>query len=229
MRYSAEHKTETRSRILEAAGQLFRRDGYGGSGIDGLTKAAGVTNGAFYGHFKSKSEAFRTVVLSGLEELRDAVAGLKANLGAKWITTFIEFYLGPKRTCSVEESCALPSFSPEMVRADDETREAYEAELRRLIDEVTSGMPAGAGAEDQEDKAIALLAMLSGGVTLARAVPDPALSERIARAVGKMAAEMTADAPQKPPRAKRASPRSGARSSASTSSKPKPKSKSKAR
>jgi TetR/AcrR family transcriptional regulator, transcriptional repressor for nem operon len=219
MRYSAEHKTETRNRILEAAGQIFRRDGYGGSGIDGLTKAAGVTNGAFYGHFKSKSEAFREVVLSGLEELRDAVAGLKANLGAQWLRTFIEFYLGPKRTCSVEESCALPSFSPEMVRADDETREAYEEELRRLIGEVTSGMPAGAGT-DQEDKAIALLAMLSGGVTLARAVPDAALSERIAQAVGKMAAAMTADAPpqpQKPPRAKRASPRSGARSSASPS------------
>ena len=216
MRYSAEHKTETRNRILEAAGQLFRRDGYGGSGIDGLTKAAGVTNGAFYGHFKSKSEAFRTVVLSGLEELRLAVAGFKASLGTQWLKAFIEFYLGPKRTCSVEESCALPSFSPEMVRADDETREAYEEELRRLIDEVSSGMPAGAGT-DQEDKAIALLAMLSGGVTLARAVPDPALSARIAQAVGKMAAEMTAE---KPPRVKRASPHTGSRSSGSATSKP---------
>ncbi|MGV2293094.1 TetR/AcrR family transcriptional regulator [Trinickia sp. YCB016] len=216
MRYSAEHKTETRNRILEAAGQLFRRDGYGGSGIDGLTKAAGVTNGAFYGHFKSKSEAFRTVVLSGLEELRLAVAGLRASHGTQWLKTFIEFYMGPKRTCAVEESCALPSFSPEMVRADDETREAYEEELRRLIDEVSSGMPAGAGT-DQEDKAIALLAMLSGGVTLARAVPDPALSARIAQAVGKMAAAMTED---KPPRAKRASPRTGSRSPGSATSKP---------
>jgi hypothetical protein len=125
-----------------------------------------------------------------------------------------------------------------MVRADGETREAYEEELRRLIGEVTSGMPAGAGT-DQEDKAIALLAMLSGGVTLARAVPDPALSERIAQAVGKMAAAMTAETTaeatpemtaetaavatseltsqaesDKPPRAKRPSPRAGARPSA---------------
>ena len=57
MRYSAEHKKQTRARILAAAGQLFRREGYGGSGIDGLTRGAGVTNGAFYGHFRSKSEA----------------------------------------------------------------------------------------------------------------------------------------------------------------------------
>ena len=195
MRYSAEHKIETRKRIVDAASRLFRRDGYGGSGIDGLTKEAGVTNGAFYGHFKSKGEAFRTVVLAGLEQLRFAVADLKASHGKRWLKTFIGLYLGPKRTCDIGESCALPSFSPEMVRADAETREAYEAELRRLIEEVSTGLPDEAGAA-RDDKAIALLAMLSGGVTLARAVPDPALSKRIADAVERSALALTS-APRK--------------------------------
>ncbi|WP_321955625.1 TetR/AcrR family transcriptional regulator [Paraburkholderia bannensis] len=195
MRYTAEHKIETRKRIVDAASRLFRRDGYGGSGIDGLTKEAGVTNGAFYGHFKSKSEAFRTVVLAGMEQLRLAVADQKMSHGKRWIKTFIGFYLGPKRTCDIGESCALPSFSPEMVRADDETREAYEAELLRLIDEVSAGLIDEAGAA-RDDKAIALLAMLSGGVTLARAVPDPALSRRIADAVERSAVALTS-APRK--------------------------------
>jgi TetR/AcrR family transcriptional regulator, transcriptional repressor for nem operon len=195
MRYSAEHKTETRKRIVDAASRLFRRDGYGGSGIDGLTREAGVTNGAFYGHFKSKSDAFRLVVLSGMEQLRVAVADLKTSHGKRWLKTFIGFYLGPKRTCDIGESCALPSFSPEMVRADDETREAYEAALRRLIEEVSAGLPDEATAA-RDDKAIALLAMLSGGVTLARAVPDPALSKRIADAVERSAVALTS-APRK--------------------------------
>ncbi|TKC91614.1 TetR/AcrR family transcriptional regulator [Trinickia terrae] len=199
MRYTTEHKTETRKRILDAAGQLFRREGYGGSGIDGLTKAAGVTNGAFYGHFKSKREAFRTVVLAGLEQLRLAIAEVKAGNGAHWLKTFVDFYLGPKRTCDIGEACALPSFSPEMERADDETRAAYETKLRGLIEEVSAGLPGGS-AKEREEQAIALLAMLSGGVTLARAVPDPALSERIAQAVGKMAVAMVADAQPSPKR-----------------------------
>ncbi|MCP3726449.1 TetR/AcrR family transcriptional regulator [Paraburkholderia sp. CNPSo 3272] len=190
MRYTAEHKNETRKRIVDAASRLFRRDGYGGSGIDGLTKEAGVTNGAFYGHFKSKGEAFRTVVLAGMEQLRLAVADLKASHGKRWLKTFIRFYLGPKRTCDIGESCALPSFSPEMVRADGETREAYEAELRRLIEEVSAGLPDEPGAS-RDDRAIALLAMLSGGVTLARAVPDPVLSKRIADAVERSAVALT--------------------------------------
>ncbi|NIE63016.1 TetR/AcrR family transcriptional regulator [Burkholderia sp. Ax-1719] len=195
MRYTAEHKIETRKRIVDAASRLFRRDGYGGSGIDGLTKEAGVTNGAFYGHFKSKSEAFRTVVLAGMEQLRLAVADLRASHGKRWLKTFIGFYLGPKRTCDIGESCALPSFSPEMVRADAETRAAYEGELLRLIEAVSAGLGDEAGTE-RDDKAIALLAMLSGGVTLARAVPDPALSRRIADAVERAALALTS-APRK--------------------------------
>src|SRR5882724_1259870 len=106
MRYSPEHKQETRARILDAAGQLFRKEGYGGSGIDGLTKAAGVTNGAFYGHFKSKSEAFRTAVKAGLEQLRLGIVELKAIDGKRWLRTFIELYLGPRRTCHIRQSCA---------------------------------------------------------------------------------------------------------------------------
>ena len=192
MRYSAEHKTETRKRILDAAAQVFRRDGYGGSGIDGLTKAAGVTNGAFYGHFKSKGEAFRTVVLSGLEQLRQGILDLRSNEGPGWLKRFVDFYMGYKRTCEVGEACALPSFSPEMARADGETREAYQAELVQLIEAVSSGLPEGS-ATAREEQAIALLALLSGGVTLARAVPDPALSERIAEAITKMAMAIAKD------------------------------------
>ena len=183
MRYSVEHKHETRARILDAASRLFRQEGYGGSGIGPLTKAAGVTNGAFYGHFKSKGEAFRSVVLSGLDQLRQGVAAFKAEHGARWRRPFVSFYLGPRRTCALGESCALPSLSPEVMRADDDTRDAYEQALRQIVDEVSSGL----GDQADADRAIAFLALLSGGVTLARAVRDPALAERIADAVGRYA------------------------------------------
>jgi AcrR family transcriptional regulator len=186
MRYSAEHTKETRTRIVDAAGRLFRAQGYGGSGIDGLTKAAGVTNGAFYGHFKSKGEAFRTAVVTGLRDLRAGIAQIKAAEAKDWLVAFIDFYLGPKRTCEVGESCTLPNLSPDVMRSDDETRTAYQAELIDIIGEISSGLP-GSSEEQNDDDAIALLALLAGGVTLARAVTDPALSERIARAVKRAA------------------------------------------
>src|SRR5262245_5434686 len=161
------------------------------SGIDGLTKAAGVTNGAFYGHFNSKSDAFRTAVLTGLDELRLGIMELKTSRGKRWLKAFIDFYLGPKRTCDLGQSCALPSLSAEVMRGDAETRNAYGAELQRIIWEVALGLPAGT-TKERDDAAIALLALLSGGVTLARAVPDPALADRIAQAVGRVAVAITA-------------------------------------
>jgi TetR/AcrR family transcriptional regulator, transcriptional repressor for nem operon len=191
MRYSAEHKKQTRARILAAAGQLFRREGYGGSGIDGLTRGAGVTNGAFYGHFRSKSEAFRTAVLDGLQQLRLGIAELKAGHSRRWLKTFVDIYLGPKRTCDLGDACALASLSSEVMRAEPETRRAFEAELWHIVDEVAGGLSDRATAK-REDAAIALLALLAGGVTLARAVADPAFSERIALAVGRHALALAA-------------------------------------
>jgi TetR/AcrR family transcriptional regulator, transcriptional repressor for nem operon len=191
MRYSVEHKKETRARVVAAAGHVFRKEGYGGAGIDALTKAAGVTNGAFYGHFKSKNEAFRTAVLAGLGELREGVAELKADQPKSWLKTFVRYYLGPKRTCDLGESCVLPSLSPDVMRADDDTRRAYSAELERVIAEIATGLRENAeqGRTDasRKDRAILLLALLCGGATLARAVSDPALSERIARLVAQAA------------------------------------------
>ncbi len=191
MRYSAEHTKETRARIVDAAGRLFRQEGYGGSGIDGLTKAAGVTNGAFYGHFKSKREAFRTAMVAGLDELRQGIAAIKAGTRENWLRTFVDFYLGPKRTCDIGDSCALPNLSPDVMRADLETRALYEQQLLGIIDALSAN--AQDGPQDMaEDDAIALLSLLAGGVTLARTVSDPALSERIAQAVTRAAMAMTA-------------------------------------
>jgi hypothetical protein len=134
-------------------------------------------------------------VLSGLEELRQGVAALKASEPKGWLATFVGFYLGYKRTCDLGESCALPTLSPDVMRADDNTRAAYTKELRRLVEEVAAGLP-GQGnpaphATSREDQAIVLLAMLSGGVTLARAVSDPELSERIAHLVAQAALCLT--------------------------------------
>ncbi|WP_179296793.1 hypothetical protein [Burkholderia ubonensis] len=76
----------------------------------------------------------------------------------------MSFYLGPRRTCALGESCALPSLSPEVMRADDDTRDAYEQALRQIVDEVSSGL----GDTPDDARAIAFLALLSGGATLAR-------------------------------------------------------------
>ena len=45
-----------RTRLLEAARDVIRAKGFCATSVDDLCKAAGVTKGAFFHHFKSKEE-----------------------------------------------------------------------------------------------------------------------------------------------------------------------------
>lgn len=170
----ATQKEESRTRILDSAGRGFRALGYGGLGVDGLARDAGVTSGAFYGHFASKAVAFREAVAAGMAQLRQGIETLRAGSDRGWRCAFIEFYLTDRVTCGAAESCALQSLTNDVARAGADARAAYTAELRRVIEAADDGSRA---------QAIALLALLSGGVSMARAVDDPKLAREITDAV----------------------------------------------
>jgi TetR/AcrR family transcriptional regulator, transcriptional repressor for nem operon len=190
MRYGPTHKDEARARILNAAGRGFRRLGFGGIGVDGLVKEAGVTSGAFYGHFTSKTEAFRAAAVAGLIELREAIEGLQASKGDGWLDEFVDFYLSVRRTCDPAESCALQSLTPEVTRADPETKAAYEAELLKLVDALASGLPSGTSTQ-RHRTAWSILSILSGAVTIARSAADPEVGSQIAAAVKEAVLRLT--------------------------------------
>lgn len=192
VRYASGHKQESLARITQAAGRGFRKQGFGGIGVDGLAKEAGVTHGAFYGHFRSKSEAFKAAVVAGLRQLSDGIVAKREKDGAGWVAPFVEFYLGYKRTCDLGDACTVPVLSPEIERADVTTRTAYEAELRKVIEALAAGFANGSDAE-REARAWVLMSLLSGGVTLARAVPSAELSAAISTAVSSAALRIAGD------------------------------------
>lgn len=182
MRYKTGHREEARARMIAAAGRGFRRKGFGGIGVDGLAKEAEVTSGAFYGHFPSKDAAFKEAVASGIEELRGAIEAYQVEHGGDWLNKFIDFYLGEKRTCELGQSCAMQSLSPEVTRGGGETRAVYQEGMLKVVEQVAKGLE-GASLPDRRKRAWALLAVLTGGVTLARAVEDAEVSSRIAKSV----------------------------------------------
>ena len=49
---------ETQSRLLDAAEEVFVRDGYEGAQLSEIAEVAGRTKGAVYAHFKSKEDLF---------------------------------------------------------------------------------------------------------------------------------------------------------------------------
>lgn len=170
MRQRAEQKRESRERLLAAAGRSFRRSGYGGIGVDGLAKAAGLTSGAFYVHFKSKDAAFAEVAVTGLDRLHDAVADHQTRHGTLWLDRFIDAYLGVDLRGEMEEACGLYSLSPDVMRADEGLRGDYEAALLRVVRKVAEGLNPALGEAQRMGKASSLLALLSGGATMVRSM-----------------------------------------------------------
>lgn len=182
MRYKSGHKEEARARMIAAAGRGFRRRGFGGIGVDGLAKEADVTSGAFYGHFPSKDAAFKEAIASGIEELRAGIESFQATHGADWAEAFIDFYLGEKRTCELGESCAMQSLSPEVGRSDRDIRAVYQTGMIKVVEQVAKGLREGSLAERRK-RAWAFLSILSGGVTIARAVEDGDVAAQIAKSI----------------------------------------------
>jgi TetR/AcrR family transcriptional repressor of nem operon len=70
MRVSKEKAAEHRRQIVRAAARLFRERGIGATGVDSITKEAGLTHGAVYSQFGSK-EAI------AIESVRLALRGSK--------------------------------------------------------------------------------------------------------------------------------------------------------
>jgi len=181
-------KAQTRERIVDAAGRSFRRSGFGGVGVDGLAKAAGVTSGAFYGHFGSKQEAFTAAVEHGMADLDAGVRYFQATFGGEWWERFVRFYLTDKRRCELGESCSLQSLAPEVARAGEEDRAVFEAGLQAVAQTVVEG-PVSPGRPPDREAALAALAMLVGAVSLGRAMATEAAAHQVVNAVARVLLE----------------------------------------
>src|SRR6478752_2341926 len=48
--------TDAKTKLLDAAMAMIRTQGYAATSVDELCRAAGVTKGAFFHHFRSKEE-----------------------------------------------------------------------------------------------------------------------------------------------------------------------------
>jgi AcrR family transcriptional regulator len=69
---------QARSRLLEAAGRIFIQHGLDRAKVEDITRAAGLSKGAFYLHFKTKDDAFQEILSSALAELARILGEVEA-------------------------------------------------------------------------------------------------------------------------------------------------------
>lgn len=186
MRYEKGRKDASRSRILEVATERFRSDGIAATGLAGIMNEAGLTNGAFYPHFKSKAELVRECVAAALEGQSGQMSALLAAGGAEML---IDAYLSAAHRDNPGKGCAFAALLPELARQPAEARQLFAERFVTLVRQMSAALPPQA--KDPEGIALGVYATLIGALQLARAVGGTELSDRVLEA-GKEAARTLA-------------------------------------
>jgi AcrR family transcriptional regulator len=185
MRYPKDHKDSSRQRLIELGGSHAKKHGFNESGMASLAAAAGVTTGALYKHFDGKADLFVALITAELErtaQMYDAFDPADDASAARSLTG----YLSLQHVRHPEQGCPLPSLTPEIARADEAVKSAFQtglldihAKLQRLT--TTS------------EDAWTLMAQNVGAVMLARAIPDEKLQLEVLSALRKAGEKMLAD------------------------------------
>ena len=175
-RYGSEHKEATRRRIVETAGRRIKRDGIDGSGIATLMADAGLTNGAFYAHFKSKDDLVATVLGDQLDRQVSEFSELPG--GRAGLEVFVGQYLSPAHRDHPDIGCPSAALLDEVGRCAGATKKAYTAGTKAILEEICTRL-APEAPESARGTALALFTMLVGSMQFARAVSDKKLSDAI--------------------------------------------------
>jgi AcrR family transcriptional regulator len=174
MRYSSNHKAETRQRIIGEAARRFRKDGIEGTGLVPLMKALGLTHGGFYAHFESKDALVQASLEAAVEQTLERWHA-PADLTPRAV---IDDYLSAEHRDEPGEGCPLPTLAAELgLRGQPSaTADAMVARMTALLAGCRLAPAAG-------DEGIVALAAMVGALTLARAVSDRAASDAILTAI----------------------------------------------
>lgn len=172
MRKSKTEKADTHSKIVSVAAKRFRERGLDGVGIDDLMKEIGATVGGFYKHFGSRDDLVVEALAEAFRDL-DKLEQRSEDLPAL-LTTFLS-----------EEHCASPGTGCALTALAGEIRHASTAAKGIFTERVKHGLSFysdhlnGGDAESRRTRAILIFSAALGGMTLARAVLDKALSREI--------------------------------------------------
>jgi TetR/AcrR family transcriptional repressor of nem operon len=182
MKVSRIQEAENHERILDVATRLFRERGIDGIGVADLMKAAGLTHGGFYGHFKSKEDLVAQACARAVSRMRQNWTNVIDQAAGDPLEALAATYLTPKHRDATGRGCPMAALGSEIARQGPPVRRAFTDELRPFLDYLSRNVQ-GSSNSLRRQKALATYAGLVGALIVSRAVDDPDLSNEILSAV----------------------------------------------
>src|SRR5947208_5737787 len=167
-------QTTTKDRIVGASSELFRRQGYNGTGVKQILAEAGAPFGSLYHHFPGGKEQLgaETIRRSGYlyGQLFPAIVGPAPDLP----TGIADFFAGAAQTLvetGYADACPIATVALEVSSASEPMREACAEVFEGWLQGATARF-AQEGIEPQRARELAILfiSALEGAFVLARAL-----------------------------------------------------------
>ena len=185
MRVSKEKAAQNRHQILTAAARLFRENGIRATGVDSISRGAGLTHGAFYSQFATKealaAEAIRLALSRWRRVWQRAADGKRKSEAFRNI---VAGYLSPQHRDSPGRGCVVAALGPSIARQPRKVRAAFTGELKEAVDFLAALVP-GNDRSRRREEALAAFACMIGALILSRAVDDWRFSGQILEAAAK--------------------------------------------
>jgi len=188
MKKSKVETAETRKRIIEIAGQEFRRNGIHGTSVSEIMATAGLTHGGFYRHFDSKEQLIAEACAESMDTLADKVDAASEG-GEKQVLKMLREFLSLDFHDDHTDSCSFVTMGSELARADTEARRAVTVGFRHWVDAIAT-LDGGSGNATARAEAMFKLSAMIGAATMARIVDDKKLSDQLLREARKRLADV---------------------------------------
>ncbi|MBC3766055.1 TetR/AcrR family transcriptional regulator [Neptunicella marina] len=173
MAWKPQHKLQTRERILTSAAELFTHQGFDHVAIDQVMHHAGLTRGAFYAHFKNKSELYAEAIVFGA---RAKAAQIRPDTALNDIACQ---YLSAEHLHGQQKRCPLAFLTTDISQRDSQVRDAYTRVFDGLVKRIELG---GLSRERALQQAV----LMVGGAAIANALNNETLIDDLLTACRKM-------------------------------------------
>jgi TetR/AcrR family transcriptional repressor of nem operon len=188
MNAKAERKERSHETILESAARLVRERGISGASVGDVMKGAGMTVGGFYAHFSSKEDliddALRRTAGTLLERLFARIEDKPVPDRAEVI---LKRYLSAAHRDEQTMGCPLPAVVGEIGTTAGQHGKVLGEVVDALAQRLAEQLP-GAQTGSARIVAVGLVALMVGGLSLARALRGTPLSDEVIRACRQLGA-----------------------------------------
>jgi TetR/AcrR family transcriptional repressor of nem operon len=179
MNAKEEQREKSHGAILASAAQLLRQHGISGTSVSDVMKGAGLTVGGFYTHFDSKQnlvdEVLRGIWASQLDELFARPNNKHEHSPAAEV---VKRYLSTRHRETPLQGCPLPAAVGDIATTAPEHVPLLEELVEDFSSRLEACLPKRQGISNRS-LAFGLVALMYGGMSLARGLRGSALSDEV--------------------------------------------------